>query len=158
MASFTCKAALAVLLATLWPGCVTHQCTEMGCRDQARVSADLPAELGALAAELCMNDICKSVELAQSPETSEECVTLDAPQWGEACLSEAMNGVRRLTISIDLSQLGARDGDVYTLRVVDEASGELLLDDAKTASYSELSPNGPDCSPTCHSTELTFVR
>ena len=122
-------------------GCdATRTCTLIGCSDTARLTAALPVELGSLDIEACVNEACVTGVII-----NDQCNTFPVDPFTEACIAQAVNGKRVLTVNIWFNGWGElRDSDRYHLRVVDEGLG-VLVDDTKTATYADSYPNGPEC-------------
>lgn len=134
---------LLVLLAV--PACglsdVGEVCLTYACINGAVLSGTVqaPAETRQLRVKYCSEQACVEGPVdIESLTTAEACIADGPGSWGDSvCFKRSADGaleVRAQLTRLDDGTLPA-DGERYTLEIVDEDSGAVLLDEAREADY-----------------------
>jgi hypothetical protein len=123
-----------VLLATLVPGCVgTSACTELGCSSEALVT--FPAGLVSGAYDLVLEGETETVTARcldpAAPETVDNPPELRCDAQGFMLDGHPLANERELVVTV----------------IPDE--GEMVSEPVRLEAIMEITPNGPDCPPTC---------
>jgi hypothetical protein len=148
----------------------THNCFLKGCSSGVTIDMSLGQDFTNIpqaAFEVCRNDSCIAADIGDVPipiddgsqfrvvpldnvsSVSSDDAIVAAYMWKSQ--DEYFAQVSYETQDAD----DLIDGDRYRVRVV-TASGVVLLDASGTVTYQALTPNGPDCPPTCHSGYLSL--
>ena len=143
---------LASLALLALQACTTRtSCSQVGCHDGVSLSRKVTIASPAVARltlAVCVDGECGSAKLPVPGIRDGENVAQVSS--GSASMDAFLVQTGSdFTLYVMLSNRNVKDGDAYTFKVVDEASGGVLLDLTKSTTYDILEPNGAACGPTC---------
>lgn len=151
-----------ILLPLAAPGCQMH-CTVVGCAENLRWTAELPADLTfdqarTLEVRACRNSQCFERSFSEvEPDSSGTGVGVVLSPVGDdsAYVIARIDTVNeRLRISITWNADPVADGDVYAFDVTTEGGDWIAGRGAGPVDYVVYHPNGPDCPGVCLSATL----
>ncbi len=125
--------ALGLALAVGLCGCEPHYCVDIGCAGAATLtgSIPLPETMGLLVLEVefCGPERCLTGQISVEAYDSTDC--MDGFGGSSVCL--ARRGEHAEVRATLFGSRDPREGDLYTLRLVELESSEVLLDEARPA-------------------------
>jgi hypothetical protein len=155
--------AASVALIGIVPACTLTQedeaCATYACVNEARLGGEvtLPEETGGVSVKYCSELDCVEGKLDLSQVGSEpSCVRSDQSLFGsDVCFTRDAAGKVQVKASLQRQDdmMLPPDGESYTLTIVDEASGDTLLEETREADYETTRE---DNCHTCWHTEMTL--
>jgi len=142
----------AVLLAfaVLAGGCLSHQCAAYNCRNQVVLTGSVvvPKEMSVVDFRFCAENKCNegSIDLAEG-NAQTACASWDLT-GSKVCLTNTTSEPESFALRAESSPFPEREDppDVSVqLRLVDHATGEVLLDETRTAKAQSSANSTDDC-------------
>lgn len=122
--------ALVLALTVGLGACEVHSCPDVGCATQARLTGTIPAPeaTAKLDVEYCSSKRCITGQISVAAADARNCI--DGYGGSSVCLERRGD---QLEVEAVMSGDVPREGDVYTLRLVELESSQVLCDEARTA-------------------------
>jgi hypothetical protein len=135
----------------------SHDCTDVGCLRGTEVdivTSDTSTLSGATIT-ICVDNQCASAVVATPADPGVGAAThLSGVLTGVQCLA-FLNADQTVDVVGELPEpVNPTNGSVY-VAMLTAADGTVIVSRQWTAIYSEWTPNGPDCEPTCVGIDLT---
>ncbi|HVJ15634.1 MAG TPA: hypothetical protein VM686_09335 [Polyangiaceae bacterium] len=156
-------AVVSLVLAGGGPACTLTQeecaCPTYACVNEARLAGELalPEDTGGVSVKYCSEVDCVDGKLDLTQVGTEaSCVGQDSPGFGsEVCFTRDAAGQVQVSAGLQRGEDGTLppDGERYTLTIVDEASGDTLLEETREADYAVTRE---DCCHVCWSAEMAL--
>lgn len=138
---------LALALGASVMGCISLECTEIGCESGVAFSIgnlNAASQSYPLTIEVCVGSLCRTA-------------TVDNQNGAVSCSAE--DGAVSCSVSEDGSVTGNillepdTESESVSIKVTD-SQGQVVVDETKTVTFEESQPNGQGCEPTCRNGEI----
>ncbi len=141
----------ALAVAVSCPGCgEAHSCTAVGCTSDVTWSGDIPRSSEpeiTLRIEFCKEGQCRSS--IQVFSTTTGAAGHPTGNLNGSCSAKLNETTLSLSCSFRYPTHDLAQGDVFSLTLVDEDTGDTLVQKSGPVTLAVSQPNGPDCGPTC---------
>ncbi|WP_437289143.1 hypothetical protein [Sorangium sp. So ce406] len=148
-------------LAALIAGCPLCNGTDVGCEDGAHISGPIGLSVNASAhieVRACWNGRCGEATLSSAPGTNNANAVVDGGRFGFSLFDlDPTNAQWELSIGFSADvDTELKDGDVYSVSVIDADTERELVSFERDVVYGELQPNGEG--PACTSCDTADIK